>query len=210
MLDRAAPRPGDRVLELACGAGGLGLEVAARLGGRGEVVMSDAVEEMRSIAARRARARGLANVRTAVFDAEAIGQPDDTYDVVLCREGLMLAVDPPAAAGEIARVTRPGGRVAVSVWGTPAQNPWLRLAADAVAEHVGRTCPPAAPGHSRWAIGPGCAPSSLTPAWSTSPSRRSRARSACRPSMRDGRGCRRSAGRWSQASPLSPTTREPL
>jgi enediyne biosynthesis protein CalE5 len=125
------------VLELACGAGGLGLEVAARLGGRGEVVLSDAVEEMVSIAARRARARGLLNVRTAVLDAEAIDQPDDSYDVVLCREGLMFAVEPPAAAGEIARVTRPGGRVAVSVWGSVEQNPWLGLAADVIAEHVG-------------------------------------------------------------------------
>ncbi|HEX3621493.1 MAG TPA: class I SAM-dependent methyltransferase [Acidimicrobiales bacterium] len=142
MLAGTDPRPGERVLELAAGAGGLGLAVAALVGRDGEVVVSDAVAEMVAIAARRADERGLDNVCTAMLDVEAIDEPDRSFDVVLCREGMMFALDPAAAAREIARVTRPGGRVAVSVWGPPAQNPWLGLAAAALSAELGRQVPP--------------------------------------------------------------------
>jgi SAM-dependent methyltransferase len=142
MLHRAAPRAGDRVLELACGPGGAGLAAAERVGPSGEVVLSDVAAEMTSIAAARAAAQGIVNVRTATLDLEAIEQPDASYDVVLCREGLMFAVEPGRAVAEIRRVLRPGGRVAVSVWGPPAQNPWLAVALDAVAATVGTPVPP--------------------------------------------------------------------
>src|SRR3954466_6801367 len=65
MLDLAAIRRGDRVLELACGPGGVGLE-AAPLAAPGEVVFSDVAAEMTEIAAARAAARGLGNVTTRV------------------------------------------------------------------------------------------------------------------------------------------------
>jgi ubiquinone/menaquinone biosynthesis C-methylase UbiE len=147
MLDRVALRPGDRVLELACGPGGAGLAAAERLGPDGEVVLSDVVAEMVAIAAARAADRGLANVRTAVLDLEEIDQPDGAYDVVLCREGLMFAVDPGRAGREVHRVLRPGGRAAISVWGPRARNPWLGLVFDAVTAQTGLMVPPpGAPG----------------------------------------------------------------
>ena len=76
---------------------------------------------MTAIAAARAKARGLANVTTRVLDLEQIDEPDESFDVVLCREGLMLVPDPARAAREIRRVLRPGGRLAVAVWGPRAQ-----------------------------------------------------------------------------------------
>ena len=54
----------------------------------------------------------------------------------------MFATDPEAAAAEIRRVTRPGGRVAVAVWGPRARNPWLGLVFDAVEAHTGSPVPP--------------------------------------------------------------------
>src|SRR5436190_15664066 len=117
LLDRAAIRPGDRVLELACGPGGAGMGAAARVGPNGEVVLSDVAEQMTTIAAERAAARGITNVRTLVLDLEQIDQPDASYDVVLCREGLMFALDPVRATGEIKRVLRADGRVSIAVWG---------------------------------------------------------------------------------------------
>jgi SAM-dependent methyltransferase len=142
MLELADVRPGDRVLELACGPGGLGLAAAERVGRTGEVVFTDVAEAMTAIAAARAAERGLANVSARVLDLERIDEPDSSYDVVLCREGLMFAVDPAAASAAIARVLRPGGRVAVAVWGPRERNPWLGLVMDAVSAQIGTPVPP--------------------------------------------------------------------
>ena len=142
MLELAAPQPGERVLELACGPGGLGLAAASLVAPGGEVVLSDVVAEMTAIAAARADALGLGNVRTCELDLERIDQPDGAYDVALCREGLMFAVDPARAVGEIARVLRPGGRVAIAVWGPRERNPWLGLVLDAVSDELGAPVPP--------------------------------------------------------------------
>jgi SAM-dependent methyltransferase len=137
MLELTAVGPGDRVLELACGPGGLGLAAAAR---GAEVVLSDVAPEMTAIAA--ARARGRVNVGARVLDVEAIDEPDASYDVVLCREGLMFATDPARAAGEVLRVLRPDGRTAIAVWGPRERNPWLGLVFDAVAAQLEREVPP--------------------------------------------------------------------
>lgn len=142
MLDRCAPRRGERVLELACGTGGAGLAAAERVGATGEVILSDVVPEMVAIAAKRASLRGVDNVRTATLDIEDIDEPDAGYDVVLCREGLMFAVDPARGAREIGRVLRPDGRVALAVWGPREENPWLGLVFDAVSAETGSPVPP--------------------------------------------------------------------
>src|SRR4029079_12674694 len=94
------------------------------------------------IAGRRAAARGLENVTPRVFGVEAIDDQDASYDVVVCREGLMFAAEPEVAVREIARVLRPGGRAAVAVWGPPERNPWLRSVFEAVAGQLGRPVPP--------------------------------------------------------------------
>ena len=88
-----------------------------------------------------ADALGLDNVTTKVLDLERI-EPDGSYDVVLCREGLMLVPDPARAAIEIRRVLRPGGRVAVAVWGPRDRNPWLGIVFDVVSAQLGAPTPP--------------------------------------------------------------------
>ncbi len=100
MLHLTAPGPGMRVLELACGPGGLGLAAAPRVLPGGDVVLSDVVAEMTAIAACRAAELGLAHVATTELDLEHITEPDRSYDVVLCREGLMFTPDPSRRAGD--------------------------------------------------------------------------------------------------------------
>jgi SAM-dependent methyltransferase len=142
MLDAVGIRAGSQVLELACGPGGLGIAAAQRAGDQGRVVLSDVVPAMVDTAVTRARALGLTNAPGAVHDLEAVGEPDGTFDAVLCREGLMFALDHRRAVGEIARVLRPGGRVAVAVWGARDDNPWLGVVLDVVGEAVGMQLPP--------------------------------------------------------------------
>jgi ubiquinone/menaquinone biosynthesis C-methylase UbiE len=141
MLALTHPQPGDLVLELASGPGGVGLAVAP-LVAPGEVVVSDVAAEMTEIAAERARALGLTNVTPRVLDLEQIDEPDASFDVVLCREGLMLVPDPLRAGREIRRVLRPGGRLAVTVWGSRTRNPWLAVVFDTVSEQLGAPVPP--------------------------------------------------------------------
>jgi SAM-dependent methyltransferase len=97
---------------------------------------------MTAIAARRARSLGLGNVRARALDLEQIDEPDSSYDVVLCREGLMLVPDPSRAAREMRRVLTDAGRLAIAVWGPRERNPWLGVVFDAVSAELGRPVPP--------------------------------------------------------------------
>jgi len=142
MLELARVGAGDRVLELACGPGGVGLAAADRVGPGGEVVLTDVAEEMTAIAAARAAQLGLGNVAFRRVDIERIDEPDASYDVVLCREGLMFALEPGRAVAQIRRVLRPGGRVAFAVWGPRERNPWLGLVMDVVSVQIGAPVPP--------------------------------------------------------------------
>jgi SAM-dependent methyltransferase len=142
MLELAQVGAGDRVLELACGPGGLGFAAAERVGPGGEVVLTDVAEEMTAIAVARGAELGLGNVAFRRRDLERIEEPDASYDVVLCREGLMFALEPDRAVAEIRRVLRPGGRAAVAVWAARERNPWLGLMMDVVSAHTGAPVPP--------------------------------------------------------------------
>jgi ubiquinone/menaquinone biosynthesis C-methylase UbiE len=142
MLETSLPRPRERVLELACGPGGPGLAAAALVEPGGEVVLSDVAAEMTAVAEARAEALGLGNVRCRILDLERIEEPDANYDVVLCRDGLQFALDPARAAREIRRVLRPGGRLALAVWGPRERNPWLGVVLDAAGAELRAPVPP--------------------------------------------------------------------
>jgi SAM-dependent methyltransferase len=143
LLALSEPKPGELVLELACGPGGAGLAAAERAAPGGEVALTDVAEEMTAIASARAKARGIENVTTRVRDLERIDGPDSSYDVALCREGLMLVPDPARAVREIRRVPRPGGRAALAVWGPRERNPRLGVMFDAISDQLGCPVPPA-------------------------------------------------------------------
>jgi len=115
LLDLARVAAGDRVLDLACGAGDPALAAAARVGPTGTVIATDIAPDMLAFAAQRATAAGLVNVDTHEMDAEAIDLPDASVDVALCRLGLMFLPDLDAALAGVRRVLVPGGRFATVI-----------------------------------------------------------------------------------------------
>jgi SAM-dependent methyltransferase len=121
------PKPGETILELAAGPGDTGLLALPRLLPGGRLLITDVAPEMLDTARRRAAelGLGLSEVSFAVEDAASLTLADASMDGVLCRWGLMLVPDMDAAAGEIARVLRPGGRAAVAVWAHPDENEWM-------------------------------------------------------------------------------------
>ena len=146
MIQELAPRPGDTVLELAAGAGDTGFEAAAIVGERGRLISTDFSPAMVEVAGRRGAELGLANVDYRVMDAERIELDADSVDGVLCRFGYMLMADPAAAFAETRRVLRPGGRLALAVWGAAERNPWASIGFGLLVErgHM----PPPEPGRS--------------------------------------------------------------
>jgi ubiquinone/menaquinone biosynthesis C-methylase UbiE len=147
MVRELAPRPGSTVLELAAGAGDTGFEAAAIVGEHGHLISTDFSQEMVEVARRRGAVLGLSNVEYRVMDAEHIELDADSVDGVLCRFGYMLMGDPAAALSETRRVLRPGGRLALSVWGALERNPWIGFLAGMLVERGHMPPPePAAPG----------------------------------------------------------------
>jgi ubiquinone/menaquinone biosynthesis C-methylase UbiE len=127
MIGELAARPGETVLELAAGAGDTGFEAAAIVGDDGRLISTDFSPAMVQVARRRGADLGLENVDHRVMDAERIELDADSVDGVLCRFGYMLMPDPAAAFAQTRRVLRPGGRLALSVWGAPERNPWATI-----------------------------------------------------------------------------------
>src|SRR5581483_123265 len=120
MLDCAEIRPGHRVLDLAAGAGGQTLVVARRVGSTGSVLATDTSSNILAFAAENARNAGLNNVQTRVMDAEHLELEDQTFDAGICRLGLMDLSNQAKALSGIARVLKPGGKLASMVF-TPAE-----------------------------------------------------------------------------------------
>jgi SAM-dependent methyltransferase len=119
-------------LDIAAGTGEPGLSIA-RLSPKGRVVLTDLVAEMLHIAARRARAQGIANIETKVCSADDLPFDDATFDSVSVRFGYMFFPDVAKATAEFARVLKPGGRLCSSVWVKPEENPWTTIAMQAIA-----------------------------------------------------------------------------
>jgi SAM-dependent methyltransferase len=152
MVESLGLLPGQRVIELAAGPGDTGFLAAQKIA-PGTLVTSDGSEAMLDVARARARELGIDNVEFRVLELEWIDLPAASADAVLCRWGLMLCVDPSAAASEIRRVLKPGGRLSVAVWDSPELNPWATMDWQAVIE-LGHMAPPDPTGPGMFALAP--------------------------------------------------------
>ena len=138
LLRAAAIREGDRVLDVGCGTGST-TRAAAWLTGSGTALGVDLSSPMLAVAADRARDTGAGNATYLQADAQVHPFQSDSFDVLLSRTGCTFFGDPVAAFTNLARATKPGGRLALLVWQPPSQNPWFTELTTALA--AGRTLP---------------------------------------------------------------------
>jgi SAM-dependent methyltransferase len=147
LVRELAPKPDDTVLELGAGPGDTGFAAATIVGEGGRLISTDFAPDMVDVARRRGAELGLDNVDYRVMDAERIELDSDSVDGVLCQSGYMLMPDPATALFETRRVLRTGGRLALSVWGGPEDNPWASVAGRILVERGHMPAPePGAPG----------------------------------------------------------------
>jgi SAM-dependent methyltransferase len=147
MLDLARVQPGQRILDVAAGAGEPAVSAAERVGPAGYVLATDISEGIVELARQVARERGFEQVETRAMDGEQLDVPDASFDAVLCRFGLMYMPHPLAALREWRRALRPGGRVAVAVFSTPDRNSWGALPASIIRRRAQLPAPvPGQPG----------------------------------------------------------------
>lgn len=111
-VERLAPQSGERVLDVATGTG----LTARRVAARGAAVTGVDLGEDLVAAARAAAHEAGLEIEFRVGDAERLPFEDESFDAVVSTFGVMFVRDPEAAAAELARVCRPGGRLGLTTW----------------------------------------------------------------------------------------------
>ncbi|MPY35364.1 methyltransferase domain-containing protein [Streptomyces adustus] len=126
LLTAAGIGPGDRVLDVGCGAGQT-TRLAARTAAPGSVLGLDLSGPMLDRARLLAAREGLGNIGFEQGDAQVHPLPEAAFDAALSRFGVMFFADPAAAFGNIARALRPGGRLAFVCMADPARSEWAQV-----------------------------------------------------------------------------------
>jgi SAM-dependent methyltransferase len=131
-VELAAPREGETVLDVACGAGPGLLTASRAVGPTGRVIGIDFATQMLEIAATRVRAAGARNVEVRTGDMTALDIEPGTVDVLLCVLGVFFVDDMPGLLRSFWALVRPGGRVAITVLGERFFDPMIDVFVDAV------------------------------------------------------------------------------
>ncbi|MCY6382731.1 methyltransferase domain-containing protein [Hoeflea prorocentri] len=148
LLDAARLSEGEAILDVGSGTGPSLIEAARLIGPTGHVTGVDVAPPLLAHAA----ARVPDNVELVVADAGSHSFSEAQFDVVLSNFGIMFFEDNAAAFSNLRKAARPGARLAASVWGPPANNPWFsvpRAVVDRIVADVPRP-DPAGPGPMRF------------------------------------------------------------
>jgi len=136
LMERAAPRAGERVLDIGCGAGATSIALARQVAPNGGVLGVDVS------AALLERARELAPpqlpVAFVLADATVYPFEPGRADLLFSRFGVMFFADPARSFTNMRAGLRPGARMVFACWRPPRENPWLMLPLQAAYRHVPR------------------------------------------------------------------------
>ena len=132
------PRPGERVLDVACGTGVVTRLVAQRVGRAGKVVGLDLNPGMLAVAvsATANEPSTSASITWQEASATKMPFPNAAFDIVCCQLGLQFFPDRPAGLREMYRVMVTGGRLGLMVWRGIEHSPGFGFLAAALAQHV--------------------------------------------------------------------------
>jgi SAM-dependent methyltransferase len=140
-LGLAAPRRGERVVDIGCGNGSTVIELAARVGTDGHVLGLDVSRP--SVERARARIAGLPQAEVVLADVSTHVFAPDSFDLAFSRLGVMFFADPVATFANLRGAMKPGGRLALAVLRSPAENGWATGPLAAVRHLLPPQAPPA-------------------------------------------------------------------
>ena len=135
LVEIAGLKPGERVLDIACGTRIVARTAALTLGSGGGIIGLDVSAPMLAAARSAAAAEGL-SIEWQEGSAVKLRLIDATCDVVLCQQGLQFFPDRPAALREMHRVLRSGGRLVLSVWTSIDRSPGFAILAEALTHRI--------------------------------------------------------------------------
>ena len=139
LIERAAAKPGDRILDVGCGCGSTSIALAGQVAPSGFVLGIDISGPML------ARARELAPkgapVDFALADATVYPFDPGSFDLLVSRFGVMFFAEPAVSFANLRRALRPAGRVAFACWREPRENPWMMSPLQAIYQHVPKLPP---------------------------------------------------------------------
>ena len=137
LVELAHPKPGERVIDIACGTGIVARIAAPRVGPGGAVAGVDLNPGMLNVARSLETADGTPSVEWREASADKLPFPDGSFDVAYCQLGLQFFADRPAALREMRRVLSAKGRLAVMVWCGIHDSPGFEAFAEILERNVG-------------------------------------------------------------------------
>jgi ubiquinone/menaquinone biosynthesis C-methylase UbiE len=142
LVELAGVESGSRVLDVAAGYGEPSLTAARKTGADGSVVATDISAEMIAMGRERAAAAGVDNIEFVESDAASLEFPEGSFDAALSRWGIIFEPDGEGTAARVRSFLRPGGRMAISSWGSPEQVPMLAIPMQTAMQRLGVPPPP--------------------------------------------------------------------
>jgi ubiquinone/menaquinone biosynthesis C-methylase UbiE len=122
-VDRIQLQPGAKVLDVCCGSGASAIPAAIKVGTTGSVLGADLADSLLALARNKSQQAGLTNIEFRCGDFTNLGLANESFDAIVCVFGIFFVPDMEAAIAELWRMLRPGGKLAITSWGTRVFEP---------------------------------------------------------------------------------------